>query len=200
MSSSRMPNLKHWWFSFSEWFDTRAKTATTRSCSSTKHKANVPRCTTSQDMHVAMLLLPRICTMRLQGKNDCVEKFSLSAPKTSFISRDEQNKCANFALSSRAAKEALDRLNQGSVSEMVEVDISELKLEMVKYRKGAISGGRTPAKHVVMILRHQRRQKNNKLREEVHIHTIYPKWDDARFNMKFHDYSTCCTDLDHRVR
>ena len=100
---------------------------------------------------------------------DCVEKFSVRAPKSSFMSRTDQNKCAHYALKTTIAKEAMARLNTVSDTETVTVDITSLNLKMALFSGGVMRESGVDASRVVMVLR--RHLDRN---PDVHVHTMYP--------------------------
>ena len=103
------------------------------------------------------------------GYADCVENYSAGSTKTSFKSRSDQELCANYAMSTDAVKSAMKRLNNGSLSEAVRVDVQDLGMEMITYVNGR-SVSRSPMGHVVLVLRHPHR--GTPL--DLHVHTMYP--------------------------
>ena len=60
----------------------------------------------------------------------------------------------------------MDRLHWGSLSETVEVDISEMELEMVRYVDRSLVSW-AAARRAVLVLRHQ------EYNDDVHVHTFY---------------------------
>ena len=67
------------------------------------------------------------------GSEECVEFYSTNTTKTAFVDRFEQEVFLHYCLTTDVARTAMDRLHWGSLSEKVEVDISEMELEMVRY-------------------------------------------------------------------
>ena len=101
------------------------------------------------------------------GSEECVEYYSTNTAKTAFVDRFEQNVCLYYCLTTDEARTAMDRLNWGSLSETVEVDISEMELEMVRYVDRSLVLW-AAARRAVLVLRHQ------EYNDDVHVHTIYP--------------------------
>ena len=101
---------------------------------------------------------------------DCVENYSAGSTKSAFESRFDQELCCHHALSSDAVKAVMERLNSGSLSEAVRVDVCDLDLKMVTYVNGHPGGPRLPMGLVVLVLRHPDRYNPIGL----HVHTMYP--------------------------
>ena len=99
---------------------------------------------------------------------NCVEMFSRNCSKSAFTCRADQDWATHVALRTVRARVAMRKLNEGSLSEQVKVEISRLDLDMVKFNYGSQISGPVLARYVVLVLR--RAGDGDKL----HIHNSYP--------------------------
>ena len=102
-------------------------------------------------------------------RSTVLRSFLSGSPKSSFMSRTDQNKCAHYALKTAIAREAMARLKTVSDTETVTVDITSLNLKMALFFGGVMREGGVDASRVVMVLR--RHLDRN---PDVHVHTMYP--------------------------
>ena len=101
-------------------------------------------------------------------KHNCVEMFSGDCMKSAFMCRPDQDWATHVALRTEKARVAMEKLDKGSLSEQVKVDISFLDLGMVKFNQGRQISNPVLAKYVVLVLR---RAVDGEI---LHIHNSYP--------------------------
>ena len=101
------------------------------------------------------------------GSKECIEYYSTNAKKCGFVNREEQDLCLHYCLTTEEARTAMEKLNTGSLSETVEIDIRDMDLEMVRYVDGNLVSWAAAMK-AVLVLRHQA------YNDDVHVQTFYP--------------------------
>ena len=105
--------------------------------------------------------------MTFLDAEESVETYSKNSTKTAFTTRSCQDVCLRYCLCSEEVRMAMERLNDGSMSETVTIDITPLDMEMVTYVDGLFAGW-TEAQRAVLVLRHQ------EFDDDAHVHTFYP--------------------------
>ena len=103
-----------------------------------------------------------------QQETNCVEMFSNNCMKSAFLCRADQDWATHVALRTDKARVAMKKLDGGSLSEQVKVNISYLDLGMVKFNQGQQISSPVHARYVVLVLR--RALDGHRL----HIHNCYP--------------------------
>ena len=101
------------------------------------------------------------------GSEECIEYYSTNTKKSGFVNREEQDICLHHCLTTEEARTAMDRLKWGSLSETVEIDFSDMELDMVRYVDRSLVSW-AAARRDVLVLRHQ------EYNDDVHVHTFYP--------------------------
>lgn len=103
---------------------------------------------------------------------DSVENYSEKSSVSGFLSRDDQDKLAHFALKTNEAKAAMEKLNKGATEVVVPIPTKSLLV------KGGVFQNRTLQREesiikVVLVLRHQNGCHKNP-DSDVFVHTFYP--------------------------
>ena len=88
--------------------------------------------------------------------------------KTAFLCRADQDWVTHVALRTDRARVVMKKLEEGSLSEQVKVEISRLDLGMVKFSQGRQISSPVLARYVVLVLRRAVDGDN------LHIHNSYP--------------------------
>ncbi|KAF7417925.1 hypothetical protein HZH68_000578 [Vespula germanica] len=112
------------------------------------------------------------------GYLDSAESYSENNWKSAFMNRDDQDKAAHAALSSPEAQAAIEKLNQGSYSEQVCINLNTLD-SSEEFNKGLEFMDGNPIRQrrirqLVLVLRHQQ-DKYNDPEGAVFVQTFYPK-------------------------
>ncbi|XP_035727348.1 uncharacterized protein LOC118443866 [Vespa mandarinia] len=114
------------------------------------------------------------------GRLDSVESYSKNGWKSAFLNRDDQDKAAHVALSSPKAQIAMEKLNKGSFSEQVYLNLDDLGTSTEEFNKGIEFVDGYPAtsekyiRQLVLVIRHHE-DKYNDPNAPVFVHTFYPK-------------------------
>lgn len=116
------------------------------------------------------------------GHTDSVEQYSLYTrqSKTGFLSRDDQDTIVHFTLTTSHAQYAMEKLNQGSVSEVLEVSNTILRsnggfnFKGRLFQEGHPAGSEIGIKAIVLVLRHHAEHFRDR-NVDVLIHTCYPR-------------------------
>ena len=110
-----------------------------------------------------------------EGPTESVENYSKNCCKTGFLSRSDQDFVADLTLDSDIAQEAIEKLNKGSINEVVdirarELDHDDLPLANV-YKNGLPVGDPKPFRRVKAILRRPSKKRKGFF---LHVQSIYP--------------------------
>ncbi|XP_014601672.1 PREDICTED: uncharacterized protein LOC106785580 [Polistes canadensis] len=111
------------------------------------------------------------------GCDDCAQSFP--EWKTAFLSSDDQDLAAHIALSSSAAQMAIQKLNEGSKSEVVYLWPNNVHDPTGAFKKGMHFSNHKPTSNeieiekLVLILRHHDGEEKNP-DAPVFVHTFYP--------------------------
>ncbi|XP_032669511.1 uncharacterized protein LOC116843298 [Odontomachus brunneus] len=116
------------------------------------------------------------------GAEDSVERYSMSTgePKTAFLSQNDQNTVVHLALTTSHAQYAIEKLNQGSKDESLELESTILRsngrfnFKGQLFKQGQPIGPELNIKEVVLVLRHHA-QHYLERNVDVLIHTCYPR-------------------------
>ncbi|CAF5040034.1 unnamed protein product [Rotaria sp. Silwood1] len=112
------------------------------------------------------------------GKN-CIEDYSCYPPKgekTGFNSYAEQNEAVHHGLSDPDAQTAMQRLNNGSYREIVEIVVNNkpnLGNIASTFKMGVKQGSNYTPSKIKLVLEHQAGQYSNR-KADVHVVTAYP--------------------------
>ena len=113
------------------------------------------------------------------GSTDSVENYSAGGWKTGFLSRADQNYVGHLAFSTDYARNAMDRLNNGSTNEAVHIsnrDLGRDDLPMAReYTYGSAFGSPQRFNQVTAVFRHFSGQYKNR-DADVFVHTFYPRF------------------------
>lgn len=114
------------------------------------------------------------------GRLDSAENYSENGWKSAFLNRDDQDRAAHVALSSPEAQAAMTRLNQGSVSEQINLNLENLGTSTEGFNRGIefMNGRRISyersIRQLVLVLRHHENKYNDPT-APVFVQTFYPK-------------------------
>ncbi|XP_076392517.1 uncharacterized protein LOC143265258 [Megachile rotundata] len=113
------------------------------------------------------------------GPADSVENYSRTSGsmKSGFLSKDDQNKVAHFALSHERSIRAMENLNRGGQSEAVTLNRRELNIDLPKMKEfvnGEPYTGEMDIIQVTLVMRHHLGKRDDP-NADVFVHTIYPR-------------------------
>ncbi|XP_051153809.1 uncharacterized protein LOC127277041 isoform X2 [Leptopilina boulardi] len=123
---------------------------------------------------------PRAHAAYKKSKNylGSVQNYSKNKRTTAFLNRSDQDFVTHLALDTDTAEEAMDRLNNGSIEEEVEIFANELDYKNlplgIEYEMGKPVGKPRRIKSVKLILGHHWSSYGN-IFADVFVKTIYPK-------------------------